>query len=105
MAKPLGGGTKLTERVKKSAKKTTSPAKPKKTKITGTRAAKKTTIRKTSYRLTDDDKARLKQLIEAVDELEPNKKISETYIIKAALNYCTKIKPEKLIKAGREIGA
>jgi hypothetical protein len=94
MVKPITGKSKLQTRKKNKVKKQ---------KITGA-SLKKGSVT-TSYRLNPDDKCRMSDIVRAIDEIEPNKKISETFALKAMINYCTKIKPEKLLKAGREIGA
>lgn len=99
MSGKLTGKTKLGQRSHPGEKKATrSPVK-----ITGV-GPKRNKIKAVSYRLTNEDKARLKSLVEAVGELEPNKTISETYVVRAVIGYCSQISPEKLLKAARRIG-
>jgi len=63
----------------------------------------KTTLQPTSFRLTPEDKERLQGITSNVNELSPNKKISETMIVRALLFNGIKMKPEKLIRAIREV--
>lgn len=64
---------------------------------------RKSRLMATSFRLTPEDKERLKSIASALNELSPHKKISETMVIKALLFNGQKIKPERLIKAIREV--
>ena len=64
---------------------------------------RKSQLKPTSFRLTPEDKGRLKSITAAVNELSPYKKISETMVIKALLYNGRKIKPESLIKAIKEV--
>ena len=59
-------------------------------------------IAPTSFRLTPEDKQRLKMVTEAVNDLSPNKKISETMVIKALIYIGIKTKPEKLLSLIRD---
>jgi len=63
----------------------------------------KATLQPTSFRLTPEDKERLKGITSTVNDLSPNKKISETMIVRALLFSGDKMKPERLIKAIREV--
>ncbi|OGQ95909.1 MAG: hypothetical protein A2521_02945 [Deltaproteobacteria bacterium RIFOXYD12_FULL_57_12] len=65
--------------------------------------SRRSQLKPTSFRLTPEDKERLKSIVAAVNEFSPHKKISETIIIKALLFQGQKIKPEQLIKAIREV--
>ena len=60
-------------------------------------------ITPTSFRLSPEDKQGLKAIIEKVNDLSPNKKISETMMIKALIKNAGNIKPERLISMVREI--
>ena len=60
-------------------------------------------ITPTSFRLSPEDKQGLKAIIERVNDLSPNKKISETMMIKALIKNAGNIKPERLISMVREI--
>lgn len=62
-----------------------------------------TTMKPTSFRLTPEDKERLRGIVTAVNDLSPNKKISETIIIRALLLTGRKMKPERLLGAIREV--
>ncbi len=62
-----------------------------------------TQLKPTSFRLTPEDKERLKRITSEVNELSPHKKISETMVIKALLYNGQKMKPERLFKAIREV--
>ncbi|MCB2180944.1 MAG: hypothetical protein KQH63_02830 [Desulfobulbaceae bacterium] len=65
--------------------------------------ARKSQLQPTSFRLTPEDKERLKSITSEVNELSPHKKISETMVIKALLYTGRKMKPERVIKAIREV--
>ena len=60
-------------------------------------------MKPTSFRLTPEDKERLRGLAISVNDMSPNKKISETMIIRALLFNGQKMKPERLIRAIREV--
>jgi hypothetical protein len=64
---------------------------------------KQVRIKPTSFRLTPEDKQCLKAIAESVNELSPNKKISETMVIKALIHNGKKIKKEKLLEMIREV--
>lgn len=64
---------------------------------------KKVRITATSFRLTPEDKQRLKAIAEKVNERSPNAKISETMIIRALIKNGQKIKPEKMLEMIREV--
>ncbi len=55
-----------------------------------------------SFRLSGDDLANLKQVTEAVNGISRSK-VSETKIVKALLQLGSKIPPEKVLKALKEI--
>ena len=57
----------------------------------------------TSFRLSPEDKQGLKSLLERVNDLSPNKKISETMMIKALIKNAGSIKPERLINMVRDV--
>lgn len=65
--------------------------------------SRKSQLQPTSFRLTPEDKERLKSITAMVNELSPYKKISETMVIKALLYNGQKMKPETLIKAIKEV--
>lgn len=64
---------------------------------------RKATLKPTSFRLTPEDKERLKGITRRVNELSPNKKISETMVVRALLFTGNRMKSERLIKAIREV--
>jgi len=65
--------------------------------------SRKARLQPTSFRLTPEDKERLKGITAAVNELSPYKKISETMVIKALLFNARNMKPETLLKAIKEV--
>jgi len=64
---------------------------------------RQSSILPTSFRLSPEDKERLKRIASAVNDLSPNKKISETNIMRALIYSGEKMKPDKLLQAIREI--
>lgn len=64
---------------------------------------KKMKLTPTSFRLSPEDKQGLKSLLERVNDLSPNKKISETMMIKALIKNAGNIKPERLINMVRDV--
>ncbi len=72
------------------------------TKPTGVVPENKGSALPKSFRLTGDDIANLKQITEAVNGVSRSK-ISETKVIKALLQLGTKLPPEKVLKALKEI--
>ena len=88
--KKLGkGGSKLSQ---------TQPV----TKPTGVVAEHKSSALPKSFRLSGDDIANLKQITAAVNGVSRST-ISETKVIKALLHLGTKMPPEKVLKALKEI--
>jgi hypothetical protein len=57
----------------------------------------------TSFRLSPEDRQGLKSLLERVNDLSPNRKISETMMIKALIKNAGNIKPERLINMVRDV--
>ncbi len=65
--------------------------------------ARKPQLKPTSFRLTPEDKDRLKRITAQVNDFSPHRKISETLVIKAMLFMAARMKPERLFKAIREV--
>jgi len=65
--------------------------------------SRKPQLNPTSFRLTPEDSDRLKSITAALNELSPYKKISETMVVKALLYNGHKMKPERLLKAIKEV--
>lgn len=65
--------------------------------------SRKPKLKPTSFRLTPEDSQRLKSITAEVNKLSPYKKISETMVVKALLFNGHKMKPERLLKAIREV--
>lgn len=64
---------------------------------------RKSDLKPTSFRLTPEDKERLKKITAEVNEFSPHKKISETVVVKALLYNGAKMNPERLLKAIRDV--
>lgn len=65
--------------------------------------SRKSHLKPTSFRLNPEDKERLKSIAAAVNDLSPNKKISETIIIRALLLQGQKTKADRLLTTIREV--
>lgn len=63
----------------------------------------RSSMQPTSFRLTPEDKGRLREIAASLNGLSPNKKISETMVVRALLLNGRKMKPERLIQAIREV--
>jgi len=64
---------------------------------------RKIKITPTSFRLTPEDKQVLKSISERVNDLSPNKKISDTMIVKALIKNAESIKADRLISMVKEV--
>jgi len=84
----------------KAESKPTKPSKPKQS--TGIIRKAKKSAQPTSFRLTEDDKAKLQQIADRVNE-ESNGKISRDKVIQALIHMGEKMPPARIIKALRDI--
>ena len=92
--KKITGDSKLAS----LAKEDVTPKEPEKKLRLVTRKMK---VTPTSYRLTPEDKQNLKTVVEKVNELSPNIKITETMMIKALIKKAKNMKPEALLNMVR----
>ena len=56
-----------------------------------------------SYRLHDSDMTNLRQVTEHVNELTEHKRVTETDVVKALALLGTKMKPDQILKAVKEV--
>jgi len=84
----------------KAESKPTKPSKPKQS--TGIIRKAKKSAQPTSFRLTEDDKAKLQQIADRVNE-ESNGKISRDKVVQALIHMGEKMPPARILKALRDI--
>ncbi len=56
-----------------------------------------------NFRLNDVDQEQLRRIVDEVNRLSPYKKISEATIIKSLIFLGSKMPPEKILKATKEV--
>ena len=62
---------------------------------------KKPTLK--NYRLSEPDLQSLRKIVVAVNQLSPYKEISETSVIKALISIGSRLHPDKILRAVKEI--